>query len=371
MKRIIATITLCAAASGLFAANDPYVGYIYPAGMQRGTTNRLVIGGQMLWGEKTAHFSNPGIHVLNIERVPNFSPPTGMQRKHLKRWLDGIAAGQTEEPPKPDDPHLNEWRTNIWWSALNTLDIGQLAIVEHDLYTPRNSLQSTPSLRQMLLVTVTVDANAKPGWGTLSISGQNGISAPRPFIVTTLPHVAEPLYVPPHRPQPGPSTADIRDCDGAILDGQIMPGSTDAFRILLAGGKRYVFNVTARELQPYIGDAVPGFFNASITLKDLRGRVVAQADDYSRFIPDPVMEFTPPDDGEYRLEIHDVLYRGRADFVYSIKVRRNPPPDKSRVFVNHRTPDGIVSAPGEISRKTFTVDSPGPRVLEVTARRNG
>ena len=380
MKLITATAALFAATMGLTAANDPYVGYIYPSGMQRGTTNRLIVGGQQLWGKKTAHFSNPGIHVLNIEKVPNFSPPTGMQRKHLKNWLDGIAAGRTEEPPKPNDPHISEWRTNSWWSALDTLDEGQIAIVEHDLYTPRNSLQATPSLRQRLLVTVAIDPDAKPGWGTLSISGINGISAPRPFFVSELPHVAEPLYVPPHRHQPGPALADLAKCGGMILDGQILPGSTDAFRLRLAAGRHYRFNVTARELQPYIGDAVPGFFNASIALKDLRGNVVAQADDNSRFRPDPVLEFTPTDDCEYLLQIHDVLYRGRADFVYSICVRQGnavcATAEAEGAWTSPcaspgRAPDGIVSAAGAISRKTFVVDSPGPRVLEVTARRLG
>ena len=89
-------------------AADPYVGYIYPAGIQAGATNRLVIGGQNLNRVKGVHFSRAGLRVLKIENVPNFSPPTGSQRKHLVKWLDGIAAGRPEEPPLPDDPHLDE-----------------------------------------------------------------------------------------------------------------------------------------------------------------------------------------------------------------------------------------------------------------------
>ena len=82
----------------------------------------------------------------------------------------------------------------------------------------------------------------------------------------------------------------------------------------------YAFTVTARELQPYIGDAVPGFFNPCLALKDSSGAVVAFADDESRFRPDPVLRFTPPRNDVYRLEIRDVLFRGRADFVYTIAV---------------------------------------------------
>ena len=382
MKLPFAATILLAVGSTILAA-DPYAGYIYPAGIQAGTTNRFIIGGQNMWGNQCMYFDNPGLHVLKIEKVPGFSPPTRLQQKHLKNWLDGIAAGHREEPPKPDDPHLDEWRSNVWWRALNTLDAGQLAIVEHDLYTPRNALQSTPSLRQMMLVTVAADANAEPGWCLFSLWSWGGISAPRPFEISTLPRVPEPLYVPPHRPQPEPRFVDLRT-GGTVLDGQIMPGSTDAFRLKLAAGTRYTFKVTARELQPYIGDAVPGFFNAVVTLKDEDGKVVATADDEARFHPDPMLTFTPSHDGDHLLEIHDVLYRGRADFVYSITINANETQQQKPLFAAtpypmggaeapnlSSSPDGVVAQPGAVSTKTFTIDRPGPHILEVTARRNG
>ena len=371
MRRILLSALVLTGAT-LLPAADPYAGYIYPAGIQVGTTNRFIVGGQNLWGVRDVAFSQPGLHVLKIERVPGFAPPTGLQRKHLKNWLDGIAEGRLEEPPKPDDPHLNEWRSNSWWRALNTLDAGQLAIVERDLYTPRNALQDTPSLRQLMLVTVAADADAQPGWGTFSAWGGNGMSAPRPFAISTRPHAPEPLYIPPHRKQPEPTFADLRR-GGVILDGQIMPGSTDTFRLRFAAGKPYAFRIVARELQPYIGDAVPGFFNAVLTLKDDAGNVVATADDEARFRPDPTLTFTPAQESDYWLEIHDVLYRGRADFVYQITIDADPlPPDTPNgTFSPFPPPAGVVAKAGDVSTKTFTIDVPGPRVLEVTARRRG
>ena len=345
-------------------AADPYVGYIYPAGIQSGATNRLVIGGQNLGRVKGVRFSRAGLRVLAVETVPSFSPPTGPQRRHLVKWLDGIAAGRPEEPPLPDNPHLDEWRSNSWWSALGTLDAGKIAIVERDLYVPKNALQSTPSLRQKILVTVAADASAEPGRGELCVYGPNGISAPRPFEISAEPHVAEPLYAPPHRPAPEQPPADIPHGGAVLLDGQIMPGQTDSFRLRLKKRRRYSFKVTARELQPYVGDAVPGFFNPSITLKDEVGAVVASADDEMRFRPDPAMDFAPTADGVYRLEIHDVLYRGRADFVYSISV------SEEAAAARPYTAYGNVE-PGKAARREFDVERPGRMVLEVFARRLG
>ena len=347
----------------LACSADPYVGYIYPSSMQAGTTNRLVIGGQALNGVQNFHFTKRGIRVLKIDRVPGFPPPVWQQRRHLVKWLDGIAAGNRTEPQLPNDSHLDEWRINPWWSALDTLDVGQLALVEHDLYTPKNALQATPSLRQMVLVTVAADADAQPGWRSLVGYGGGGISAPRPFEITAAKHAEEPLYIPPHRKQPETALADVRTSD-AVLDGQILPGSTDVFRLRLAAGKRYAMKVTARELQPYIGDAVPGFFNPILTLKDDKGCIVAVADDAERFRPDPILVYAAPKEGIYWLEIHDLLYRGRADFVYSVAISLEEKQPK-------RVADGVVAKPGMVSTRKFIVDAPGPRVLEVTARRRG
>ncbi len=368
MKSTRNLLALTLLAVGTAFAADPYVGYIYPAGIQAGTTNRLVVGGQGFNGVQAIRLSGRGLRVVEAQVVPGFPNPSGFQKRHLIRWLNGIAEGRMEEPAIPPDSHVEEWRKNAWWAKLDTLDRQQLSIVERNIFTPRNALQATPSLRQMMLVTVVADREAKPGRYSLVVETGKGMSAPRPLLVSAAPRSSEPLYVAPNRAQPAPTAVDVRT-GAAILDGQIMPGETDAFLLKLAGARAYSINVTARELQPYIGDAVPGFFNPVVLLKNAKGEIVASADDHQRFRPDPVLRFQPPAEGEYRLEIHDVLYRGRADFVYSVRVG-----SEKRWSVQHRralaTCDGVV-AKGKAATKTFTIEKPGRRVLEVTARRRG
>ena len=320
------------------------------------------------------HFSRNGLRVLDIKHVPGFTPPTGMQRRHLTNWLDGIAKGIKDEPPKPDDPHISEWRSNSWWRVLGSLDPLEISIVERYLFTPRNPLQDAPSLRQMNIVTIAADADAKPGSYASSIWNDGGISAPRPFSVTVLPRASEPLFMPSHRGEPEPVVVDAT-LSGIVLDGQIMPGETDVFRLRLSGGRRYSVKVTARELQPYVGDAVPGFFNPVVSIKDPSGRVIATADDESRFRPDPLFDFKPPAPDVYTLEIHDVLYRGRADFVYSIEVSPYVPAKTSAVDKEADSEAlhfcGCIAKPDAKGICEFTVDRPGKRVLEITARRKG
>jgi hypothetical protein len=354
---------------------DPYVGYIYPSGIKAGTTNRFIVGGQGMWRLRGLHFNCGGLRVLDIKQVPRFVPPTGMQSKHLKNWLDRIAKGIRGEPVKPEDPHMSEWRSNSWWSVLGSLGPLEISIVERYLYTPRNSLQDAPSLRQMNIVTIAADANATPGTYSFSAWSESGISAPRSFMVTAADRVAEPLFVPKHRGASKCSYADAT-LDGVVLDGQIMPGEIDKFRLRLSGGRRYSVKVVARELQPYIGDAVPGFFNPIVMVRDMKGRVVGTADDDARFRPDPSFDFKSPAPAVYVLDIHDVLYRGRADFVYSIEVAPYELPPK-RCAKAKEAKDGVqyfsgtVAKPGEKSVCEFAVKEPGRRIFEVSARKNG
>ena len=362
-------------------AADPYVGYIYPAGIQVGTTNRVVVGGQFFWNVQTGLVSGAGVRVLSVEMVPGFTPPTGDQRKYLVKWLDAIAKGNRETPPLPNVEHLDEWRFNRWWSVLGMLDEGELSIVEHYLYTPRNPLQMSPSLSQRLLVTITADADARPGVREFRVLNPLGISAPRPFIVTTDRHVEEPLYVPPHREQPArPEVAAYP----AVLDGQIMPGESDRWMLHLKKGQTITLRTVAREFQPYIGDAVPGFFNPSLRIFDVRGNELAFADDNFFYHPDPVMTFTPPADGAYALDVHDVLYRGREDFVYQITVQEGdwrvapcdlalwpnplPTPPNPDACTEYR---GTIAAAGAVGCHDFEIVQEGDYVVDVLARRAG
>ncbi len=380
MKKAI--LILLAAVAAWAQGADPYVGYIYPCGIQAGTTNRLIVGGQFLWSTRAGAVSGGGVKIVDVELVPGFAPPTGSQFRHLAKWLDGIAKGDCTEPPIPTDPkaHVDEWRSNRWWTVLGTLDEQKLSIVEHFLYVRRNPLQMSPSLSQRLLVTVAVDANAAPGPRELRMFAQNGMSAPRPLFVTAAPHIEEARYAPPHRPRPPAPAVTNLPC---VLDGQITPGQTDTWTLHLQKGRTVTLRTVARELQPYIGDAVPGFFNPALRIVDTNGAEVAFADD-NFYHPDPVLVFTPPEDGDYKLEIHDLLYRGREDFVYAITVEEGahpvdprhvslwpnpvpqPPPGvKSVVFA------GTVACAGASSEHVFEVKEAGDYVFDLLARRAG
>ena len=95
MKKVL-LILLVAAATWAHGA-DPYVGYIYPCGIQAGTTNRLLVGGQAFpWKGCNAVVSGQGVEVLSIEMVPYFQNVPGSQFRYLAKWL---AAGDAVAEP--------------------------------------------------------------------------------------------------------------------------------------------------------------------------------------------------------------------------------------------------------------------------------
>src|SRR5258708_11880578 len=108
-----------------------------------------------------------------------------------------------------------------------------------------------------------------------------------------------------------------------LVNGQIRPGGVGRSRFQASKERRLVFAAKARELLPYISDAVPGWFQATLGLTDSQGRELKYADHFL-FHPDPVLYYEIPADGAYTLEIHDSVYRGREDFVYRIEVVELP-----------------------------------------------
>lgn len=334
---------------------DPYIGYINPSAVAVGTTNRLVVGGQYFNRVSDAWVSGGGVTILGVEEVPRFPYADSRQSLYLKGWLDAIARGETAAPPMPELKPTDVWRTNRWWQTLGSLGPVERELVERELWVRRDPLQSAPSLASRLIVTVAVAPDAAPGRRQFRVYRDNALSEPRPLDVVTAPVTAEPRYLPPSRK--APERAPLADFP-CVFTGCIMPGETDVIPLRLKRGRGFSVTVTGRAYQPYIGDAVPGFFNPAIVLKGPDGRELAFADDYAGMDPDPRLVCDIPADGDYTLELHDVLYRGREDFVYTVSFAEGASAAEL----------STVALPLE---RTFELSAPARRVIDVKARRLG
>ncbi|MCX6955009.1 MAG: PPC domain-containing protein [Verrucomicrobia bacterium] len=293
----------------------PHLAFTYPAGGQQGTTFTVSVGGQNLNATAAAHFSGNGI----TAKVTGYDRPlTQKEINDLREEADRLqakrAAARTDltKPFTPEDEkRASEIRTQL---------------------ATRGNRQVSPVLAETVTLEVTLAPDTSPGDRELRLRTPAGLSNPMVFSVGQLREVSEPVSIAtanPPRPnrEPGPRTRGTKPPTEITLpttvNGQILPGEIDRFRFTATKGQRIVMIASARSLIPYLADAVPGWFQATLGLFDTQGHELAYADDY-RFNPDPVLRYDIPADGTYVIEIKDSIFRGREDFVYRVAVGELP-----------------------------------------------
>ncbi|MFO8012053.1 MAG: PPC domain-containing protein [Phycisphaerae bacterium] len=176
-------------------------------------------------------------------------------------------------------------------------------------------------------LSVTIAPDAAPGPRDLRLITPGGVTNRWRFLVGRLPEILE-----KEPNDAAPQAQPLPDLP-AVANGQIFGADKDRFRFKARAGQTLVVRVQARDMLPFIADAVPGWFQAVLTLYDAAtGKDVAYVDDF-RFRPDPVLIFEVPKDGEYVAEVRDAIYRGRGDFVYRLTVGQVP-------FITHVRPIG-------------------------------
>ena len=285
---------------------EPRVGYVYPAGGRQGTTFTAVIGGQYLADATTVLITPDDVTATITEQEQRMTP------KEMNEVKETLAKFQ-EKRKNGERLTLEEMKS--------ARDLKQKMLVV-------GRKRANPALGEFITLQITVPPNAAPGRRELRLATAGGLSNPVLFHVGQLPEFTKPDYKFTPRPRnapepPTPKSADIKVTLPATFNGQIQPGGVDKYRFSAKAGQSLLVSVSARELIPYLADAVPGWFQAAVTLYDDAGKELAYADDF-RFHPDPVLFYKIPKEGDYVLEIKDSLFRGREDFVYRVTVGELP-----------------------------------------------
>ena len=314
---LVAVLVACpASAWGQSNVREPHIGYLYPAGGQQGAVFRVAVGGQFLQGADNAYVSGEGVRasVAEYARPLNNNELRDVERFLRefvrKRWSAKAVRAANMQPP--DKPALPD---HPWLRDLDQKSARELARLRTKLSDPKK--QPNAQIAEQVEIDVTIDPTAAPGERELRLVTPAGLTNPMHFQVGVLPEVCEEDFI-----GPGDPATSVVD-PPVVLNGQIMPGEVDRFRLRARKGQRLVIRAQARQLIPYLADAVPGWLQATMALYDPKGNEVAYADDY-RFNPDPVLFYKIPEDGVYGLEVRDAIYRGREDFVYRIAVGELP-----------------------------------------------
>lgn len=286
----------------------PHIGYVYPAGGQQGTTFTISIGGQLLTGATRAYFTGRGVQAkfVNYDR-PLTQKEINDLREKLQVLQDKRIASRTDAKKPAPTPAEEMAAVEIRKKLAN-----------------RPGRPANPALAETVTMEVTIAADAPPGDRQLRIKTAAGLSNPFAFSVGSLPEITAPVVTATlNDPKKDVGKSDLRVKLPALVNGQVLPGEVDRFRFSAVKGQRLTIVAAARSLNPYLADAVPGWFQATLALYDAKGREVAYNDDF-RFSPDPVLLCEVPADGDYVVEIKDAIFRGREDFVYRIAMGELP-----------------------------------------------
>jgi len=337
---LIVALTVCVTnAWGQPANREPHIGYLYPGGGQQGTVFNITAGGQLLRGTDNVYVTGEGVHARVIRYYRPVRNIQREQRQELQKRLKELRqkrlaelSGKEFVKKEADEPEREKKKgaTNtrrvrpVRHPLLYNLEeksLRELHHVAHELFFPRWKKQLNTQIGEMVLIEVTIDPDAEPGDRELRLETRVGLTNPMVFQVGQLPEVCE---LEPNDPGTYPNLPKAPPVGlPVVLNGQIMPGDVDRFRFRARQGQGLVMQVHARRLVPYLADAVPGWFQATLTIYDARGGELAFADDY-RFDPDPVLFYEIPATGVYELEIRDSIHRGREDFVYRVAVGEQP-----------------------------------------------
>lgn len=300
----------------LFAQTErfqPSIGYIYPAGGKAGSEIEIIFGGQNLRNVEKLFFSiSDGIGVDTIIYVPQLN---NMQRRYLTRkilQLMGLKRNTDKKKEKevklPENPLLNN---------LENLNKEQLYKVFEIFLMPLRRKQIKRSIQEKVFVRLKIKDDVPAGKYEMRLLTKRGLTNPLVFEVS---NIEEFLEREPNNPD---RYREKRIFDlPCVINGRIMPGDCDRFYFKVEKGQDLFIKLKARELIPYMADAVPGWFQGILTLYNSEGKEICYADDYY-FDPDPLLHYKIKQEGEYIIEVRDALYRGREDFVYRLFIVDN------------------------------------------------
>ena len=367
------------------AKRVPHIGYLYPAGGQQSTVFQINAGGQFLRGITNVYISGEGVtasvtrHIMPLKKKEERAV-----RKHFREMQrQHRAIKQGKEPPAtPED--MPERPDHPWLAGMDEMDMQELKKLQNKIFDPKK--QPNAQIGEVVEIKVFIANNAKPGDRELRLGTRLGLTNPLRFQVGEIAEISE------QEPNNLKPATNLILKTSILLNGQITPGDVDQFILKAKKDQRILLDVNARRLIPYLADAVPGWFQAIITMYDSEGKEVAFADDY-RFHPDPHLFINIPADDEYIVEIRDAIYRGREDFVYRIAIT-DIDPDAKDIFSetkndkditqeqepNNRQKnaqqiklpflvEGQISSPGDVDFFQFKGNSNEEVVAEIFARR--
>jgi hypothetical protein len=227
--------------------NPPRIGYIYPAGGRQGATFDVTVGGEFLEGVKGVYLSGVGVQATVRQYV---KPIPQQQFNTLRDRLKELQDGEKDANALAEISQIKEKMATF-------------------LRKP-----ATPALAETVHLEVVIAPDAPVGQREMRLITPNGVSNPRIFCIGQLNEFSEAASVTQGDPNNLPQLRNLNQprisrpahetpiTIPAVINGQILPGGANRYRFSARKGAQLIVAASARELNPYLADTVPGWFQA-------------------------------------------------------------------------------------------------------------
>lgn len=154
---------------------------------------------------------------------------------------------------------------------------------------------------------VTIAGDVPTGAYDVQVTTKDGISSCRTFFVTGRHHIIE--------QSPEETTTDIQQIPlGCCVSGRIAKGDTDLFRFTAERGQCVVLECWAERIDSSL--------RGVLEVRGPNGQLLAASPGF--FGIDPAIPFTVPEDGEYIVRLHDLVFAGGPESFYRLDVHTDP-----------------------------------------------
>ena len=255
--------------------------------------------------------------------------------KALEQFRSFKNAKSVKTDPASDDKELDELKkkyANATWTAEDDKLVNEIRKkMASGVRKPAN-----PAISEIAVLQITIAPDAELGQRELRIAHAlrtvqsagvqrrpiaRGFSEkPSKRIAEQKSAIAKTGFVPKNRKAEQEMSVELP----AVVNGQILPGEVDRYRFKATKGQRLVIVASARELIPYIPDAVPGWFQATLAVYDSEGKetgVRRRLSDSTR-TRFSTTRFPPTANTWWRSKTPSIA--GGEDFVYRITIGEIP-----------------------------------------------
>ena len=296
-------LVVCAALGGAARGQSgPRINALFPAGARAGETVEVAVrGGNLTGARETIITGAAGVTAQLL--------PSGAKVDESAKPIFDKACTTCHEARSAANRTLTPEQ---WASTVDRMIKARNAQINQGDRDKIVAFLQASARAGQIIARVTVAKDAPPGVRELRVVTDKGASSAFSFEVGSLPETTASI---PNTTREAPQAVTTPTVINGVLTNS---GQRDWFGFSVKKGERLILNLKGYRLN----ESAQYFFNPVLYVYDAKGREIAK--NLGRFGLDPLIDWTAPEDGNYTVLVHDLLWKGSPASVYRLSIGSQP-----------------------------------------------